>query len=337
MSLSQRKFIATVIVILGISVWAGSLRWPRVRVIDPQVVLRGHRYAIHTLAFAPDGKTVASGGGLRDQLAELKLWDIDTGMERASLRGHTALIESVVFSPDGKTLASSGSDGTVRLRDADSLRERAALHAHNQEALFLAFSPDGKTLASAGRDQTVRFWDHARGQEQASFTQPSGWWILSLSFARDEPAILMAQGTSPNMLLWDLRRAEAIAKFNKPSVIDGDFACCLVTLALSPDGKALAGGSTDGSVWQWDPSGKLRQVWRAHSDMVTSVCFSPRGNDLATGGSDGVVKLWETASAKQIVVLNGHTAPVSALAFSHDGSRLASASNDKTVAVWKLP
>jgi WD40 repeat protein len=67
--------------------------------------------AVHSLAWSPDGKTLASAGSFR----QVRLWEAATGKELATLRGHTDVVYSVVWSPNGKTLASASQDKTVKL------------------------------------------------------------------------------------------------------------------------------------------------------------------------------------------------------------------------------
>src|SRR5262249_16882894 len=64
---------------------------------------QGHRLSVRSVAFSPDGKTLASGSGVwdREDPGELKLWNLETGKEKVSLSGHTALVFQVAFSPDG--------------------------------------------------------------------------------------------------------------------------------------------------------------------------------------------------------------------------------------------
>jgi WD40 repeat protein len=78
-----------------------------------QDTLKGHTNWVMSVAFSPDGKTLASASV--DQT--IKLWDVATGKEQATLKGHTEVVFSVAFSPDGKRLASGSKDGTIKLWD----------------------------------------------------------------------------------------------------------------------------------------------------------------------------------------------------------------------------
>jgi hypothetical protein len=68
----------------------GTLRW-------------GHNSPLRSLAFSPDGRTVAVG--YAD--GEIWLWEAATGAVRRRLPGHRGVIWSLAFSPDGLLLASS--------------------------------------------------------------------------------------------------------------------------------------------------------------------------------------------------------------------------------------
>jgi len=76
-----------------------------------RATLKGHANRVLSVAFSPDGKTVASTGA--DQL--IKIWDVGTGEERLTLKGHSSQVNSISFTSDGKTLVSGSQDGTIKL------------------------------------------------------------------------------------------------------------------------------------------------------------------------------------------------------------------------------
>jgi WD40 repeat protein len=73
--------------------------------------LPGHGTGTRCVAFAPDGRTLASGGD--DHV--VSLWDVIAGQQRAALEWHLDTVCSVAFAPDGQTLATASFDGTAKL------------------------------------------------------------------------------------------------------------------------------------------------------------------------------------------------------------------------------
>ncbi len=113
---------------------------------------------IFAVAFSPDGRYLASGGG-SDQAGEIKLWDAQSGRATATLTGHAKKVLGVTFSRDGRTLASCGEDGTLRLWSVAARRALAVIRAHKGSANCVEFSRGGRTLFSAGADEKARAWD----------------------------------------------------------------------------------------------------------------------------------------------------------------------------------
>ena len=122
--------------------------------------------AFMTLAFAPDGKTLAVGTAQ----GRVVLADVATRKVVATFQAHEEEIRSVAFSPDGKLLASAGNDRLAKLWDVSTQSERAVLKSHQGPVQCVQFTPDGKTLATSGSDGTIRLWDPATGAEKTVLT-----------------------------------------------------------------------------------------------------------------------------------------------------------------------
>ena len=123
-------------------------------------VLVGQTGTVFSVAFSPDGHTLASGSADRT----IRLWNV-TDPSHAPLgqplTGHTGTVFSVAFSPDGLILASGSADQTVRLWNVTDLSHPtplSTLTGYTNFVTSVAFHPDGRTLASGSADQTVRLW-----------------------------------------------------------------------------------------------------------------------------------------------------------------------------------
>jgi WD40 repeat protein/tRNA A-37 threonylcarbamoyl transferase component Bud32 len=109
------------------------------------------------------------------------------------------------------------------------------------------------------------------------------------------------------------------------------------SVALSPDGNTVIGGSYDRTINLWDKeTGELIRTLSGHSDAVRSVAVRPDGKILASGSSDNTIRLWDIETGELIRTLSGHSGPVWSIAISNDGETLASGSYDGTVRIWNL-
>lgn len=111
--------------------------------------LEGHMSAVTSLAFDPQGRTLASGGF--DKI--VRLWEPHTGKPLRTLKGHSGSVEALACSPDGVLLASKSGDHTVRLWRCDTWEPVAVIPEPTEplnQLTPLAFHPTEPLLATGG-------------------------------------------------------------------------------------------------------------------------------------------------------------------------------------------
>jgi WD40 repeat protein len=101
-------------------------------------MVTGHSDRICRLAFAPDGKRLASASFD----GQVGIWDVARRQQIKLLSGHNGDLYGVAFSPDGQTVASCGEDSTIRLWSATTWEKVTTLRGKTRVS-SVAFSPDG--------------------------------------------------------------------------------------------------------------------------------------------------------------------------------------------------
>ena len=288
--------------------------------------LTGHGGDVLAVAFAPDGRLLASGSS--DQT--IRLWDPVTGEERKLLRGHTGAVRTLAFAAHHSQLLASGStDGTVRIWDGAQGREMKTLSGRLGAIRGVAFAPDGQSLASVGDDGSLRLWDWQAGKEtKATKSRPGT--LHSVVFSPDGTA-LATGGSESLAYVWD------VATLGRRGVSTGH-AGAVQAVAFAPDGALVATGAADGGVRLWDmATGQERRALPGQAGSVYAVVFTPDGRLVAAASANGTIQLWDVGTGKVDAVLAGHTGPALTLAFSPDGSLLASGGQDRSIRLTARP
>jgi len=317
---------------------------------------RGHSHGVWTVAYAPDGQTLVSGGV--DRL--VRIWDIETGRLLRSMRGHTHDIRAAIFTPDGQTLATGSEDRTIRLWNpttGEPIKLLFTRYDHN--VCSLSLSPDGLMLARGSHNKDIKIWEVTTGTDLMTLLGKDALdhhWSVCVAFSPD--GLHLASGND----IGKIRIWEVLPSGEEKLIHDGhwvespddtteqrgyfveDVAAefqnamdyWIGALAYTPDGKILISGSRDTTIKLFEmPQLTEIRTLKGHTKWVRALVVSPDGRVLISASDDQTIKFWDIATGRNIRTLKGHADGVRGLALSPDGLRLASASWDRTVKLWE--
>ncbi|QWB27654.1 MULTISPECIES: helix-turn-helix domain-containing protein [Streptomyces] len=163
------------------------------RTVDP-----GHGEPVRTLAFTPDGRTLAVAH-VRAGHEQVKLLDAANGRTQRIIKPSSRMVLSLAFSPNGHTLATASSaKGTVKTWNARTGQLQDSFSVSGEVAA-LAFSSDSRTLA-ASNERGVHLWDLSTSQIRS--TLPTRSPAEAVTFSRDGHTLAISAGTSVE--LWNV-------------------------------------------------------------------------------------------------------------------------------------
>ncbi len=300
---------------------------------DPaQGVSEAHEGGVTGLAYAPDGKTLATVGND----GRLRVWELATGRRlwEAGNEGGVKL-QGVAFSPDGKRVAVASDGYAAVIYAAATGQEQLALTEHRSAVYAVAFSPDGTQVATAGWEGLCRIFDPRSGALLATL-QSTPLPLFDVAFSPDGRQVATAGGDG-FVRVWDWEGEQLIHSLDgregNPEEAGQALEQDLYAVAFSPDGKTVAAGGRARTILTWSTAdGRLTGVQRdAHVDRVRDLAYSPDGQWLASASWDVTAKIWPAALGTVWRTLTGHTNRVTAVAFRPDGKQIATGGVDGNV------
>jgi WD40 repeat protein len=278
--------------------------------------------------------------------------------EPAALTGEE--LTAVDLSPDGKTIVIGGSF-SIRSIDVVSGKDRTL--KPNFGAVWAArFTPDGRKVLGGVGDHFIAW----KSTGEVAFEAATHGIVRRISTSRDGK-VAATSTWEKDVRVWDLAKGRELGGFTlDKSLVNGS--------ALSPDGKLVACGGSDGFARIFDArtgalvkatagkgwidvverggamfatAGRAAQVvlwsWsgekgRVLGDMTTAITVlgvSPDGKWVAACGKKAAPLVWSTKTGKVVAALEGHE-KVGALCFSSDSRSIVTA-GEPLVRIWEMP
>lgn len=262
---------------------------------EPIAVLDDIPGPILSLAFSPDGKTLAAGAGLPARSGVIRLLAMPGAKPLRTLEGHRDVVAGLAFRADGKSIVSGSYDATVRTWEVATGKPTGVFKGHSDFVYDVAYLPDGKSILSASKDRTLKRIDAATMTEMRTYGEHDDD-VLALAVRPDGSGFVSA-GNEPQVRSWTLdaeKSAKRVGAHGGP----------VHQLAFSRDGKRLASASGDATVRLFDAAGPstLRSL-PGPTDWQYAVAISGDGRRVAGGGWDGVVRVWDAEAPRMEAIL----------------------------------
>ncbi|WNV87512.1 helix-turn-helix domain-containing protein [Umezawaea sp. Da 62-37] len=334
------------------------------------VVLTGPREAVKGVAFTPDGSRIAAGG----DDGTVRVWNVAGGGAPIVLTGPTSKVYSVAVSPDGRSLAAGTSTEHVVYRWDLEDPGRAPDRFTGPESWInvVAFSPDGTRLAAGSSDTGLWQWDLRSGQVVSTLPHPKP--VTAIGFHDDRTPITLAtdgvarvwRGTGPVLTgpraqvysasfdatghllligsgdntarLWDVTDPLHPTLARPPVSGDDHAARFGGASTITPDGRTMVLGATDGSIDVRPVDGAPVHLPLATA-TVQAISLDRDGRTAAVSSDDGtvhLVDLTDPAHPRAGAVLSASTGITYGTRFSPDGRLLAVGTAGGEGHLWDL-
>lgn len=254
-----------------------------------------------------------------------------------SLKAHeNGAARALVTHKSQNKIYSAGSDGRIiRWSQNNGVWTSEILVDRNDYQYYtLAISPDGKLLAAAGlnsNSETANYLEvYSLDNLSAGPRKISGYRyaIENLVFTPGSDGVYARDNSGRSIRFSDLKNSNEIIKPAEK----------INAIALSADGKTLAGAGNNGSLYLWDvaQNSTVRELKDATGSPLTALTYSPDGKSLITGDNNGVIEIHDAVSGAIQRTLSGHSSAIETIRYNHKGNFLATASKDRTVRLWNM-
>lgn len=279
-----------------------------------------HSNEVISFAFAPNGKTLATGSLDR----ALKIWDVSTGRHLRTILGHGGWVTSVHWSPDERYLLSGDTEGLIKIWDMQAIEMPIWPEERAASITATGFTPQNELLAiGLGANKNLKLWSLSNGKMPVDLGPVE--MVTGAAFSKE--ATLVAIAVPPEVRIYSVTTGTLISTLAHPGR-------SVYSLQFSPDSTKLLSGNAEGDIIVSEvPTGQIVRSLNSGNSFYRAV-FSPDGQKIASADQDGKIRIWDVASWTIEKTLIGHEGAVRLLCFSPNGQSLASAGRDNTVRLW---
>ncbi|GAX61829.1 ribosome assembly protein 4 (RSA4) [Candidatus Scalindua japonica] len=242
--------------------WDGTARKWDLKTGKCQVIYKGHKCRVYSIALTNDGTRLFSG----DHGGAVKEWDTTSGECIETLSGFDYICH---LDHNGKYLAiANGKEIRIHNREDNSTRD---LKGHNEYILAIVIHPTENKLISCSEDNTAKSWDIESGKCIKTFTGHTT--TVFNVVTNNDWSYAFTVSNDMTCRQWDLESRQCVNVFKGHKA--GIIGLCYDTTT-----NHIITGSQDGTVMFWDvETGSNIATLHIYKDHALWTCPQEEGMD----------------------------------------------------------